>query len=78
MMITNTIASVRYSVDVIKEEVSYLLNRGIISRQQRIYILLEHFPARDWNVVESELEENGYLLRDRIGDLLACEQWAND
>ncbi len=78
MMITTTIASVRYSLDVIKEEVSYLLNRGVIYRQQRIYILLEHFPARDWNILESELEENGYLLRDRIGDLYACEQWTND
>ncbi|HEY9694295.1 MAG TPA: DUF4327 family protein [Oculatellaceae cyanobacterium] len=77
-MIANTITCVRYSLDVIKEEVNYLLNQGVIYRQQRIYILLEHFPARDWNVVESELEENGYLLRDRIGDLLACEQWTND
>jgi len=77
-MITTTIASVRYSLDVIKEDVSYLVNRGVISRQQRIYILLEHFPARDWNIVESELEENGYLLRDRIGDLLPCEKWTND
>lgn len=68
----------RYSIDVIRDEARHLVQQGVVSRQQPIYTLCRHIPAREWGVVETELESAGFLLRDRIADLMGREDWDND
>jgi hypothetical protein len=70
--------STNYSINLIKDEVRQLIEKGTVSRQQPIYILCQYIPAREWVCVECELERFDYLLRDRIGDLIADEHWDND
>lgn len=72
------IQSVQYSIDLIQDEARQLIQQGVISRQQPLYILCKYIPAREWAVVEAELEKNDFLLRDRVGDLINCEVWDND
>lgn len=67
-----------YSLDVIQAEAQQLVHRGLVSRHQTIYSLCEYIPAREWVGFESELEKYGFLLRDRISDLLGREEWYND
>ncbi len=78
--VTLTLPSISFnlSIDTIKEEARQLLSRGVISRNQPLYVLCEYLPAREWLVVENELENSGYLLRDRIIDLIGAEKWEND
>jgi len=68
----------RYSIDMIKDEVRQLVEKGTVSRHQPIYILCQYIPAREWVCVECELEKCDYLLRDQIGDLVSSEQWDNE
>ncbi|OLP20029.1 DUF4327 domain-containing protein [Leptolyngbya sp. 'hensonii'] len=70
--------TIQYSLAMIQGEARALLEQGLINRRQPIYALCRCFPAQDWPYVESELERNEFLLRDRICDLLACEVWAED
>ncbi|MEQ8381285.1 MAG: DUF4327 family protein [Coleofasciculus sp. A1-SPW-01] len=70
--------SIRYSIDVIQEEARQLVEKGVVSRQQPIYVLCQYIPAREWVCVECELELCDFLLRDRIGDLIGSEEWEND
>lgn len=70
--------SSNYSIDIIKDEARQLVETGIVSRQQPIYSLCEHIPAREWMIVECQLERNDYLLRDPIGDLISDDSWEND
>ncbi|MDX2229872.1 MAG: DUF4327 family protein [Leptolyngbyaceae cyanobacterium bins.349] len=63
---------------LIQNEVRQLLDRGAVDRHQPIYILARYFVGREWVFVERELEANNFLLRDRIGDLVASEDWHND
>ncbi|MBE9127077.1 MULTISPECIES: DUF4327 family protein [unclassified Coleofasciculus] len=80
-MSVNTMPSatpVRYSIDVIQEEARHLVDKGLVSRQQPIYVLCQYIPAREWVCVECELEQCDFLLRDRIGDLIGSEAWEND
>ena len=70
--------SVSLSINSIKEEARQLLYRGIITRNQPLYVLCEYLPAREWLGIENELERSGYLLRDRIVDLIGTERWEND
>lgn len=83
-MIANTIPStlpktpVIYSIDTIRDEARQLVDQGVISRQQPIYVLCQYIPAREWVCVECELEQCEFLLRDRISDLIGCEEWDND
>lgn len=67
-----------YSIDAIREEASQLVYSGRVSRQQPLYVLCNYIPTREWNEVEQELEQNSFLLRDRIGDLISQEHWEND
>ncbi|MGK7945547.1 MAG: DUF4327 family protein [Microcystaceae cyanobacterium] len=67
-----------YSINIIKDEVRQLVERGTVSRRQPIYVLCQHIPPREWVYVECELERCDYLLRDQIGDLIAAEAWDND
>lgn len=70
--------SIEYSIDLLQDEVRHLVQRGTVTRQQPIYTLCKHIPAREWACVEDELEKCDFLLRDRIGDLLGHEKWDND
>lgn len=70
--------STNYSIDAIKNEARQLIEQGIISRQQPIYVMCKYIPAREWVCIECELERCDYLLRDPIGDLVSYEEWDND
>ncbi|TVQ46178.1 MAG: DUF4327 family protein [Gloeocapsa sp. DLM2.Bin57] len=67
-----------YSISMIQEETLQLVQTGRVSRQQRIYSLCQFFPNGEWRCIEKELEENDFLLRDRIIDLIPQEAWASD
>ena len=66
------------SIDAIAEEARQLVYRGLVSRKQHLYVLCEYLPAREWSNIENELEQYGYLLRDRIIDLIGSERWEQD
>lgn len=70
--------SVKYNLEVLREEARELLNKGLVHRSQPIYALCKHIPEREWVCVVSELESNDFLLRDRIIDLLGREEWRED
>ncbi|MEM9163407.1 MAG: DUF4327 family protein [Cyanobacteria bacterium P01_F01_bin.4] len=70
--------SIHYSIGSIQDEARELVHQGLVSRQQPIYTLCKYIPAREWTWVEEQLEENGFLLRDRISDLMGREDWDND
>lgn len=70
--------SIHYSLDVIREEARYLIQKGILSRRQPIYNLSQFIPVQDWSYVEHELANNEFLLRDCLGDLLGREDWSED
>ena len=72
------VTTVDYSIDEIKDQARHLVERGIVDRHQPIFILCEFIPPREWICVECELERNDYLLRDRICDLLAKDEWEED
>ncbi|MBD2185777.1 MULTISPECIES: DUF4327 family protein [Oscillatoriophycideae] len=71
-------SSVHYSIDVIKDEARELVHKGLVSRQQPIYALCQYIRPGEWQCVEFELEDRGFLLRDRICDLVGCEKWNDD
>ena len=56
--------TVRYSLDVIRDEAAQLVKQGRLARQQPIYTLCQYVPAREWIEVERELELNEFLLRE--------------
>lgn len=70
--------SVQTSMTLLKDEARHLVDKGIVSRHQPIYVLCQYIPAREWSGVECVLEDHDFLLRDRIGDLLGREDWDND
>jgi len=78
MSISTLIPSPYYSIKMIQDEARQLIDQGTIDRHQPIYTLCQYIPAREWVCVECELERCDYLLRDQIGDLIACENWDND
>lgn len=77
-MLLNTVDSIGYSLDVIRDEVLNLVKKGVVSRNQRIYSICQFIPAREWHYMEMELEQSNFLLRDRISDLIGREEWDND
>lgn len=70
--------TVKYDLEVLKEEARELVKKGKIQRNEPIYALCKFIPGRDWVCVELELEENDFLLRDKIIDLLGNEIWDDD
>ena len=70
--------TVKYDLEVLREEARQLVKKGKIQRNEPIYALCKFIPGRDWICVELELEENDFLLRDRIIDLLGSEEWDSD
>ena len=75
---STSFVSIDYSFDRLKEEILSLVERGIIRRNQQLYVLCEYLPPREWLGVEYELEQCGYLLRDRIVDLVGEPKWNDD
>lgn len=73
-----TVKSALYDFNLIQAEARQLVERGVISRSQTLYVLQKHLPVREWLEVEKLLERYDYHLRDRIGELLASEIWYND
>lgn len=70
--------TVRYSLDVIRDEARQLVEKGLLQRQQPISALCQYLPACEWLEIERELELNEFLLRDHIVDLLGKEEWEDD
>ncbi|MEA5502401.1 DUF4327 family protein [Halotia wernerae UHCC 0503] len=70
--------AIKYDIEVIKEEARQLVKKGLVNRQQPIYVLCKYIRDRDWACFELELEKNEFLLRDRVIDLLGCENWEED
>lgn len=59
------------SIREIRKKVRHLVDIHSLDRQQAIYNLSQFFSAGDWELVECEIESNGYsLMTDSIGDLL--------
>lgn len=67
-----------YTIEMIRNEAQQLVESGMVSRQQPIFTLCGYLAAREWPLIEAELEQYDYLLRDCIGDLLTCEVWSDD
>lgn len=63
-----------YTLDTLRDEVRALVDKGIVNRQQPIYTLCCYIPGREWECFEVELEENEFLQRDHIVDLLSKER----
>ena len=70
--------TLRYSLDIIRDEARQLVEKGLLHRQQSIYNLCQYIPVSDWREVEQELELNEFLLRDTLIDLLGKEEWEDD
>ena len=68
----------RYSIAAIREEATYLVQIGVIALNQPLRGLFEYLPAKQWNLVECELERHDYLLHDRIIDLVGKLDWDSD
>ena len=64
----------RPSLATIQAEAQELVQQGLLERHQPIYMLCKHIPIQDWTEVERELEDNEFLLRDRIIDLIGSEK----
>ncbi|MEL6912498.1 MAG: DUF4327 family protein [Cyanobacteria bacterium J06555_3] len=59
------------SIKNIKKEVRHLVDIHSLDRNQAIYNLSQFFPAGEWELVECEIESNGYsVMANSIGDLL--------
>ncbi len=74
----STASTQRYSIGSIREEAINLLQIGVIALDQPLRILFEYLPARQWNLIECELERNDFLLRDHIIDLVGAIDWESD
>ena len=70
--------TIKYDIEVIKEEALQLLKKRLVNRQQSIYTLYKYIHHCNWVNFELELEKNEFLLRDRIIDLLNHESWEDD
>ncbi|MEL6929603.1 MAG: DUF4327 family protein [Cyanobacteria bacterium J06600_6] len=77
-MIFSTTSVKRYSINSIREEAANLLEIGVIALDQPLRILFEYLPAKQWSMIECELELHDYLLRDRIIDLVGEINWECD
>jgi hypothetical protein len=71
-------AAAHYTIEMIRDEARQLIEGGLVSRHQPIFTLCGYIAAREWPLIESELEQYDYLLRDCIGDLFTCERWSED
>ena len=59
------------SIKEIKQEVRHLVDLHSLDRGQCIYNLSQFFDPGEWELVECEIESNGYsLMANSIGDLI--------
>lgn len=59
------------SIKNIKKEVRHLVDLHSLDRHQAIYNLSQFFSAGEWQLVECEIESNGYsLIANTIDDLI--------
>jgi hypothetical protein len=59
------------SIKEIRKEVRHLVDIHSLDREQRIYSLSQFFSPGEWELVECEIEANGYsLMTNSINDLL--------
>ena len=68
----------QYELCDVQDEVKALVTRGVINRKNRIYSLCTFFSYQEWLGIEKILDENDFLLRDPILDLIGPEVWLND
>lgn len=62
----------KYSLEEIKKEVRHLVDIHSLDRQQALYNLSQFFSSGEWDLVECELETQGYsLMTSSVADLLA-------
>lgn len=67
-----------FSLERLREEATALIQKGCLNSQQPIYTLSQYLTTREWLYVELELEEYGFLLRDRISELVGQQKWSED
>ncbi|MGK7891491.1 MAG: DUF4327 family protein [Leptolyngbyaceae cyanobacterium] len=67
-----------YTLDMLRDEARALVHQGIIDQQTPIYNLCRFVPEREWECIELNLNDQEFLLRDRICDLLSHEKWDDD
>lgn len=59
------------SINEIRDEMRHLVDIHTLDPQQAIYTISQFFSPGEWNLVECELEANGYsLMTNCIADLL--------
>lgn len=68
----------RYSISTIQEDVKALVEKGSLAKRHQIYSLARHYSNSEWKSIEKVLENNDYLLRDPVCDLIGQESWTND
>ena len=59
------------SIKNIRKEVRHLVDLHSLEREQAIYNLSQFFSPGEWELVECEIESNGYsLMTNSISELL--------
>lgn len=59
------------SIKNIRKEIHHLIDLHSLECEQAIYNLSQFFSAGEWQLVECEIESNGYsLMTNSISDLL--------
>ena len=53
---SSSLSSVHYSLDMIRDEVRQLVEKGLVSRYQPIYTICQYIHPREWVCFECELE----------------------
>ena len=71
-------AAIACSINEIKDKARHLVETGKIEPYQPIYVLCKFILPKEWICIECELEDNDYLLKDRICDFLARDEWSED
>ncbi len=61
----------QFSIQEIKNEVQHLVDIRSLNRQQPLHNLSLFFSSGEWDLIECELETNGYsTMTNSIADLL--------
>ncbi|MGB3668495.1 MAG: DUF4327 family protein [Phormidesmis sp.] len=67
-----------YTLNMLRDTARALVDKHVVDRQQLIHVLCRFVSKSGWKRIEVELEEDEFLMRDRIIDLLAKETWEED
>lgn len=68
----------QHSITSVQDEARALVSKGCVGRQCQIYSLSKYFSKSEWAQVERVLDDNEYLLRDFVCDLIGHESWDSD